>query len=354
MRKSDYNIFLLPTMEDIEAEAAAWLTVFGREQVSDDERAEFQEWLRRSSKHRVVFETLSALWGDMEVLTELTDIAEAMPEVPTRAVKPVWRRREFFGSIAATFALVAVGTVAFVSSKENQLYQHASFATAVGEQRTVTLSDGSVLHINTDSVVEVDFTPGERTLRLAQGEVHFVVTKNTQRPFIVNAAGGAVRAVGTAFTVRLRANESIEVTVEEGRVALQKSVPRAETETETAGLEPIDAQPIIAELTAGQSAVFNEEVEEIQHMPIVDLRRKLAWREGLLVFAGDSLSDVVEDISRYTDITIEIVDPAVADMPIGGYFRVGEINALFDALEQTFGLKVEFVTPDHVRISQSS
>jgi len=341
-------------MEDIEAEAAAWLSVFGREHVTDDERAEFEEWLRRSSKHSVVFENLSALWGDMEVLTELSDIAEAMPEVPTRAGKPVWGRRAFFGAIAATFALVVVGTTAYVSNQDDQLYQHASFATAVGEQRTVTLSDGSVMHINTDSVVEVDFTPGERTLRLAQGEAHFVVTKNTQRPFIVNAASGAVRAVGTAFTVRLRANKSIEVTVEEGRVALQKSVMRTEAAAKTVAEETIKAPSVIAELTAGQSAVFNEEVEEIEQMPTVELRRKLAWREGLLVFAGDPLSDVVADISRYTDIKIEIADAAVADMPIGGYFRVGEINGLLDALEQTFNLKVEFITPDHVRISQSS
>lgn len=344
MSKTEDNIIALPSVEDIEAEAASWLTVLGREDVASTDMARFRLWLKKSERHREAFRTLSALWDDMTVLKELDDIAEAMVEMPQQEKQSLLtRRRAAFAALAASLIIAITGGTIFQLTQSRNLVEKAVFITAVGEQKTIQLSDSSTVQMNTDSRMEIDFSASERRVRLLQGEAYFKVAKNSERPFLVYAAKGVVRAVGTAFTVRLRPNDAVEVTVEEGRVALVSlSNP------------VIEERLSMAELTAGQSAVFNEKVEHLAQMAQSEVSRKLAWRQGMLAYAGDPLADVIADISRYTDITIEIADPSLGTMPIGGHFRVGEIKALFDALELTFGIEVDYLSKNHVRLSSSS
>lgn len=344
MSKTEDNIIALPSAEDIEAQAASWLTVMGREDVSSTDTTRFTLWLKKSERHRDAFRAVSALWDDLAILKELDDIAEAMVEVPqTEKPSLFTRRRATLSALAASLIMAIVGGAVFQFNHNQNLVEKAVFTTAVGEQRTIRLSDGSTVQMNTDSHMEVDFSRAERLVRLLRGEAYFEVAKNRERPFLVYAAKSVVRAVGTAFIVRLQPNDAVEVTVEEGRVALVSlSTPL------------VEAPLSIAELTAGQSAVFNEKVEHLAQILPAELSRKLAWRQGMLAYAGDPLADVIADISRYTDITIEIADPSLGTMPIGGYFRVGEIKALFDALEQTFGIEVDYVSKNHVRLAKSS
>jgi len=357
MNEDEKNIIPLPSVEDIEEQAASWLTVLGREDVAAADIADFKKWLRQSDRHRDAFHALSDLWDDLEVLKELEDIAKAMNETreDIKANKP--SRRNVFFAIAASIGVVFVGgtSLFFAGEKQAGLTHQAQFVTAVGEQRTIKLTDGSTVQMNTDSQIKVDFSAPVRNIRLLRGEAHFDVAKDTKRPFFVYAANGAVKAVGTAFTVRLRLNDAVEVTVEEGRVALASVVSSPKGSTDQAMVGFIDeSRPSIAELTAGQSAVFIEQVEKLAQMQQPEISRKLSWRQGMLAYAGDPLADVIADVSRYTDVTIEIADPSLKNMPIGGYFRVGEVNALLDSLELTFGLDVQHISKTHIRLSASS
>ncbi len=81
------------------------------------------------------------------------------------------------------------------------------------------------------------------------------------------------------------------------------------------------------------------------------MAKRLSWREGILVFAGDPLEVVVDEISRYTTVSIEITDPAVRATRIGGRFRIGETDAMFDHLEANFGLRVTRLSHDRVLVS---
>lgn len=340
------NILTLQGEEEIEAEAAAWLTAMGRETISESERGEFNRWLKQSDRHQVAFNELSALWEDMAVLQDLKDIAESVITIPEPS-QTLWQGRWFMSIAASLFIGIAVAGL-FYLQHLNGLSQQDVFVTVVGEQRTLRLSDGSTLQLNTDSRIEVDFSRTKRAIRLIHGEAHFDVAKNKQRPFFVYAGDGVVRAVGTVFVVRLRLNNEVEVTVQEGRVALASlktsEVPGSKAENLELG------QPV-AELTAGQSVVFGERVGQIAQIPSHELNRKLAWRQGMLVYAGDPLQDVIADVSRYADINIEITGTSLHAMPIAGYFRVGEVEALFDSLELTFGLNVERISENHVRLS---
>ena len=349
-RKPDDNIVSLPSAEGIEADAAAWLTVLGREEVSERDRAEFERWLGASDRHRATFRELSELWGELALLKELDDIAESMEdETPPR--RPIFRRRSFIAA-AASLALVVAGGTVIYALQQARHNQHEIFATSVGEQRTIRLVDGSRLQLNTDSRVEVTFTSAKRSVRLVAGEAYFSVETDRRRPFTVHAAGGVVKAVGTAFTVRLRDNDAVEVTVEEGQVAITSLV--ADTSGARTG-RPVEAvRTPLAQLTAGQSVIFGERVEEIEQMEAPELQRKLSWRQGMLVYSGERLADVIADVSRYTNVVIEISDPTLSDKPVAGFFRVGEVEALFDSLELSFGLHVEHVDDKYIILPERS
>ena len=240
-----------------------------------------------------------------------------------------------------------------------------------------TLADGSVVQINTDSQVQVDFSDTLRKIRLMRGEAHFDVTRDPDRPFEVYAGKGMVKAVGTAFSVRL-SQDYIKVTVSEGRVDLAAIV---EDPIETrAELSASEARPgaerahrsdkplptKIGSLGHGQRATFSNQairaeyrgsddsgssiVPEINTLAEQELARQLSWREGYLVFAGDPLSYVVEEVNRYMPISIEIADPTLNQLRIGGRFKVGELEAMFDVLETSFGIQVSRLDDRHVQL----
>jgi transmembrane sensor len=343
--ESDDKVVPLPSAQQVEVEAAAWLTVLGREHVSTEERAEFKRWLRHSERHRAAFEALSALWDDLEILQDLEDIGAAMTSAP--APSRSWPRRRVIVA-AASFAMAVIASGSFYVAHLRGLEQSGAFTTAIGEQRSVELSDGSVIQLNTDTRIDVSFSRSERFVRLVRGEAYFDVAKDADRPFSVVAGSRMVRAVGTAFTVRRRDDSAIEVTVEEGTVALASAPEREEPGGPRE--ESVD-RTMLAQLTAGQSTVFDLRVESIVLVPESELKRKLAWRQGVLVYSGESLEEVVADISRYTDMRIEIADPALKARAVAGYFPVGRIDGFLQSLELNFGIRVERVSATHVRLS---
>ena len=225
------------------------------------------------------------------------------------------------------------GVVQFYTS-----YMPDQYATAIGEQRTIRLDDGSEVQLNTDTQIVVNIDKSSRQIL-------------PQRPFSVHAGQGVFTAVGTAYTVRLRPTAEVEVTVAEGRIAM---APEVANKTPLGTTIVKDQMLQGTALDAGQNAVFTDKVESIIAIEPNVLTRKASWRLGLLAYEGEPLSEVIKDISRYTELNIEISDADLQSLPVGGTFRVGEIDALFDALEVTFGLDVEYVGRKSIKISRAS
>jgi len=98
------------------------------------------------------------------------------------------------------------------------------YSTPVGEIASVPMRDGSKVTLNTDSQIRVTLTDSERRVDLKYGEAFFEVSKDPKRPFVVNAGGKRVIAVGTQFSVRRDAND-IQVVVTEGRFASKTRHP---------------------------------------------------------------------------------------------------------------------------------
>ena len=323
----------------ITKEACAWIAQLdGDQPLSGEDLAALREWMNRSPAHRRELKRLAELWGHLNLLTEL---AGARTEPSARAAKGhgslrAWRPATATLGVLCGLLLAVVGVV-LIWNKDSNPPADLAYRTTVGEQLQQRLPDGSMLTLNTDSSVRLAFSKADRAVWLLHGEAHFEVTHDRDRPFVVYAGNGLVRAVGTAFSVRVQDRE-VEVVVTEGTVELASASAAG-----SAGSAPRSSEARISKLAmleAGHAASFSDHVESLASVPADELARRVSWKQGMLVFSGDRLDAVVHEVSRYTTRPIEFADPAARELRVGGQFRVDDIDALFDALELSFGVKV--------------
>jgi transmembrane sensor len=372
------NVHQFSCREEIEEQAADWLArLDGDRLLSKAEKAELKTWIDRSPAHREELRRLVGFWQQANTLTELSfPLPTSQSAAPqTQSTRHKTRALAWRGAIAA--ALVAGLAILLYPYKQNGGHPvvagNGVYETRVGEQNSITLKDGSTIELNTNSRVQVNYTGSRRGIVLMQGEVHFDVSKNPERPFEVTAGHGRVRAVGTAFAVRYHQSdiaqsqgEVLQVTVTEGKVALeaisQTNVGKKNNNTERSGpatasgntaqlLKPITRGSLIA----GQSAAFQPQAAEpidsaIKILGKDAVERALAWRDGLLLFSGEPLTEVVKEMNRYTETRIEIADPDIAQLSIGGQFKVGNTNAMLRALEVSFGIEARSISHNHIQL----
>jgi transmembrane sensor len=191
--------------------------------------------------------------------------------------------------------------------------------------------------------VTVRYAADARDVQLMRGEAHFTVASDPSRPFSVYAADRVVTAVGTAFSVQLR-HDAVQVMVAEGKVRL--------SELRTAQVTIPSGQPEVAlpSLEAGQIALLREGSQQVAALAPAELERKLAWRQGILAFAGEPLLQVLQEIERYTDIVIEVTDPALRELPVAGRLRIDDMESMLQALQLMADVRVERLNARHVRL----
>lgn len=349
------NVYPFSDKETISEEAAAWLIRLDQDQPLDRKsKSELREWMGRSPLHKKRLTQLSVTWNKLNKLAELS--------VPIdHQTKFRWNLGWLAprSSIAlASLALMSLGLVllfAYFLSSDTLHRTNGVYATAIGQNQQVTLADGSTLQLNTNTMVNVVYDQGYRDIHLMQGEAYFQVAKDKQRPFRVFAGQGRVQAIGTAFVVYLKDN-TVAVSVEEGQVALASInglPPKSNPSSLTKNVEPGSGDKNLGYLTAGQGATLRTKSSTDSHISVdeivlddlrvfrpEDLQRHLSWRQGLLVFNGESLEQVVEEISRYTTMNIDIPDADVRKIKLGGQLEVGDTEMMLEALEDVFALKI--------------
>jgi transmembrane sensor len=340
------NIIDFPDRETIETEACAWVSKMdAHETLPEADATALRAWINRSPRHYQELRRVADLWGDLNRLTELLP---ALNQLPTQS-KPRGAAAALtylFGSPTARIAsalLVAVSLFVMINLYPGDP-NHRAYITAIGEQRSIDLPDGSVMQLNTASQVKIDFNDSTRTVRLIAGEAHFEVAHNKTRPFEVSAGSGMIRAIGTAFTVYLN-NQQVEVTVTEGQVEVAPRQPQ---------LSDGDADISNPKVSANQNITYNGNVDPVRNLEQAEITKKLSWRQGMLLFSGESLEQVVSQVSRYTNDSIVITDPTIRDIRIAGYFKADDTRALFEALSVSFGVQVSRVDKNLVHLSRLS
>ncbi|MDT4331658.1 FecR family protein [Methylomonas sp. MED-D] len=225
---------------------------------------------------------------------------------------------------------LAVACCALLATTLSVLYPpafwRADYSTGKGEQRSVTLADGSRVMLNTATALAIHFDASTRRVELLAGEAFFDVAKNPQRPFVVTAAGSEVRAVGTAFAVK-RQPEQTEVELVEGIVEIQDAGRKHQER-----------------LTAGQSASIGANSIALKNAGQPD--GMALWRAGYLQFDGLPLSDAIAQINQYRPGRVVLLDTALADKRISGLFRLDALDQAIASLKAAIpALQIVSITP---------
>lgn len=351
-----------PDIKTVQTQASQWLAKLDAEQPSAQDLAAFKQWVNAAPDHRQAFEELVEFWDEMNILTqailprEAAELSAGTIAGPSAAqanataeYRPALSR--YLAFPRAAFATAFVAMAAIVLTFALQIGSPTVYSTAIGEQKTLQLADGSTVQLNTNSTVEVDYSDSTRRLNLTQGEAHFDVAHNPDRPFEVYAGNRLVRAIGTAFTVHVRKID-VEVIVTEGTVEIdQPDEPQLNTNisiaqapnSATAGADiPVKA-------SAGSVLTFSKDlIDDVEVMVGAQLQDQLSWRQGMLVFNSEPLQSVVDEVSRYTDLTIIIPERSAREMKVGGLFKVGDTESLFEALREGFDIHVKEVSSNVV------
>jgi transmembrane sensor len=320
--------------ESIAATAAAWLAQRD-DTFSAADAAAFERWCAADPRHADAVCRLERAWATLQPLRNFRPTAQRHPDRDLLSGPARPSRGVIFPLRAFAFAAALMLTLGFWAVRTTSTSTLRYTTTAGGYERVI-LADHSVLELNGDTAAEVTYTAVERRVRLMHGEAHFTVAKNPARPFQVEAQGIAVRAVGTAFNVRLGAGE-VEVLVTAGKVAVSPTEtpslagPPARARAET----PPNPGPtlLIANeraVVATQGPVTPPRVERIAPEAV---RTALIWQGPSLVFAATPLAEVAAQFNRRNPIQIVLADPALATLPIGGSFRPEHVEAFVQLLE---------------------
>ena len=308
------------------AQAAAWFTRLRAEDAGVEDLTRFQRWLETDSHNATAYARISESWSFVgehasapEIMLGRRDALEDARRAAGgrwRSARPRWLKA---AAAAACVAIVVASGLLIASRTYAGLY-----STGVGERRTLTLADGSVVTLDAQSTIRVKYESRERLILLEQGQARFDVAQDPTRPFRVKAGAETVIALGTQFNIELVAH-SVLVTLIEGRVAvLPDDVPWS------------DVSPRI-DLTAGEGVQVRQDGKTVR-LPRVDVAHATAWQSGKVFFDNEPLASAAERINRYAAERI-LVDPSAADIGISGVFNAGDARAFIEAVTAYFPVK---------------
>lgn len=313
----------------VREQAALWIARLDAG-ASEADLQEIRVWLAVSPVHARVLLEFARLWDRMDMLQQLSTLFPL-----DRIGKPQRVQRWYSAGLASLAATLLLAVALLLWWRPAAVEQGpernftASYQTAVGEQRTVALTDGSRIVLNTDSRIEIAYRDNLRHIELLSGEGLFDVAKDAARPFQVQVGERIVEAVGTAFSVHRGSADAIEVLVSEGKVLIH------------AGGEDA-ADRLSLPLVAGQYAALAAEATAAVaiDMPIDQLDARLSWQHGMLLFRDQSLADVLAQINRYTTLDIQAV-PEVLAIRVDGYYRVDDIEGTLASFDTNFDIDIQ-------------
>ncbi|MFJ4067943.1 FecR family protein [Pseudomonas sp. NPDC089996] len=302
-----------------QSEAALQWLMRINEQPAVASSAPFKRWLLADPRHREAYAEAQLLWQLSEAPAarlaeeEHADLQRYLQAMAKPSDKGAWRRAGM--ALAAACLVLAVGMAGGFRPSDWLLNLQADFSSGAA-LRQVTLADHSQVTLDASSAIAVEFQHGERRVRLLHGAAYFQVT-HTGQPFVVEAAGGEVRVLGTQFEVRDQ-GQGAQVVVRSGRVAV----------------DPVPGQ-------AGQVLTANQQLAyadgQAGELSSVDSDSRLAWRQGWLNYYQVPLAQVVADLGRYYPGRIVLLDGELAQRKVSGSFPADEPLLALDSLGKVLG-----------------
>lgn len=335
---------------DVDTIASYWFVRLNAEDCTPEDRYAFDIWRRENPAHEAAYQKIKRGNDYLDRFMEAPEFQDRIELARKRTNPPLWKHSSvrWIGAAAACLT-IAVASVTFVplpgTSDQSLTASDAveAYETRIGERSTVTLSDGSVVTVNTNSRIEVGYTDDLREITLIRGQGFFDVAKDIDRPFVVVVGDKRVMALGTVFDVRFDGQNEVQVTLVEGRVQVDDTSAINETLGEgrrsdvadklavvTASIELNPGERLITRADAGPEIIETDGIEET------------SWRRGQLVFRRRALSEVVAEMNRYSTQQLVLdVDERVLALEVSGVFNSGGPPSSFvDALEAMHPLEV--------------
>jgi transmembrane sensor len=300
----------------IREQAGYWIVRQNSGNWSPQDAQDFRQWLTESPEHRQTFEQVKGLWRGLDQFKTMTTPTLASVQ---RRRHTKQRQRWAMGGVCA--AVMVISLLMLKIDPATFIPSETTYATAKGQQTSVTLADGSEIVLNTDTELIVQFSPLRRLITLNHGEASFNVAHETLRGFTVRAGSGEIMDIGTRFNVN-QTPEQVVVTVTEGAVKLQTS------------------QQNSPPLVAGQRQSYN--AGGILSLPDrADLGVVTAWQHGQIVFNMTPLSEVTAQLSRYHPVKFVFDDPKLKQLKMSGAFNTKDLPVFLDTLESIYPLRAQ-------------
>ena len=350
------NVVSFPDPAETIDRSCEWLAKIDRD-LNEGERQAFTAWIQASPENYRVFLHVAQQWDRMDSLSRLADLFPEFPESGSRSSKrqPPWKLVS-----AAAVALAILVTVIVAGPWAARVPQDLSqpllsglppenlFQTSIGEQSSVTLPDGSVLTLNTNSLVRAEFTSGIRAVYLQKGEVFVQVAPDESRPFRVYAEDNFIEAVGTEFSVEITGDQLVELIVSEGKVLVSAMPPEYES-SQTRAQASSGNENLAVE--AGEQARLGGDSKTVETIDPEDIAVKLSWRGGNLVFRGERLADAISEIERYTQVEFVILDDELKSVRVAGLFKAGDVQGLLVTLRENFNISSEQIDDNKILLT---
>jgi len=335
------KFFLSRSASSAEEQASLWAARLDGGNLTAADRAALDTWLAENPAHPASLSRYCQFSADLEenlLALVATGAVAPPPEEEPQPARRRWRLPWFTGA-----ALVAAAVVVFVFwlARPGALFENIE--TPAAHRRSLTLADGSRVELNARTSLRVENSRTERRVQLATGEAYFVVSKDRQRPFIVETPAGSVRVTGTIFNVRSETASQLEVTVVQGTVQVSPGITGS----------PLAPSPV--KLGAGDRLSTSADgMLNVNTLSSSALEDALAWRQGQIVFDNMPLAEVVARFAHYHGRKM-VVTPEVANLKCSGRFSLDDLDEFFAALKKvTFSGKSVGVTYDPSDTAQVS
>ena len=377
-----------------EEQATQWFALMHSDACTEQDVVDHEAWMKSDQSHEAEYQSLEQMWellgsyadksevikereylnsahqpqarqGNVRLQQEITQLQQKSNRLQKLSARLQHEaQKDLVSSVEienpihffpARYALVASLLVVFLSSgllfqgawfrnAWNELFNESVYQTGVGEQRTFYLSDGSSVVLDTQSLVTVNFSDSLRHIVLSRGQARFNVSRDKNRPFVVHAGNGITTALGTAFIVR-KDDESILVTLIEGSVEVAQKNIDITTETKALATNNKDYKRLLSSpvnyevvLGEGQQVAYSE--KGLSSAKNVDIKRAIAWQHGRLIFEDYSLSEVLDELNRYSDKKIVLGDNSLASIRVTGVFKSGDNHKAIQVLKTYFSMSV--------------
>ncbi len=259
------------------------------DEASAEMQSELQQWLEEDPSHQREFDELKLLWNDAaNAALHPFDTKKAWQKINDRISLPnetkvirlfPWKKAI---AIAASF-LIIVSVYYFYTRDSKTEWKEI---TALGSNKSIQLSDGSVITLRKASKLRIPDNYGKDSRRVQlEGEAYFQVHHEEKNPFYLTTTKSVIQDIGTAFL--MESNDSVEqVMVTEGKISFSGKADKENKLT----------------LEAGEAAILKMQKPELK---IVKSKNSLAWKTNILVFDNAALTQVAEDLKDYFNVNFQ-------------------------------------------------